>query len=65
MMREQDRLRVLQVRHAGQDHRAIIVRHAHQHLPKLEVGLHELLGKSLGGEARVGGHLVIARATRV
>ena len=62
-MREQHGLRMLQVRHAGQDHAPVRPGRRDQHAAQAQVRLHQLLAKRLGRQARIGRDLVVARAT--
>ena len=65
MMREEHGLRMLQMRISGQDDIGVLLRRGNQNLAKMEIRLHKLLGQSLAAKARVGRHLVVARAARM
>ena len=61
MMRQQNRLSVLHMRVARQNHLVILLSGIHQHMTKRKIGLHELLGERLDAQARIGRNLVVAR----
>ena len=65
MVREQHRLGVLQVRVARQDDIEVRLGLGNERLAQGNVGGHKLAGTALGVQARVGCHLVVARAARV
>ncbi len=63
MMRQQHGLSVLHMRVARQNHLVVLLGRIHQHMAQLKIGLHELLGKRLDAQARIGRHLVVARTS--
>ena len=65
VMREEHRLRVLQVRHARQHRVARLLSGIEQRRTEPQIRLHEVLGERLRSETRVGGNLVVSRPTGV
>ena len=65
VVREEHRLGVLQVRVARQDDVEVRLGLGDERLAQGHIGGHELASAALGIQARVRGHLVVARAARV
>ncbi len=65
MVREEHRLGVLQMGIAGQDHLEIRLGLGDERLAQCHVGAHELASATLGVQARIRRHLVVARAAGV
>ena len=65
MVAEQHRLRMLEMRVAGQDDVEMVFGELDQHAAQLVQVIHEPIAQVLREQARIGGHLVVARTARV
>ena len=65
MVREQDRLRMLQMSIAGQDDIEIGLGLAYERMTQRDVGMHQVGSTLLGVQTRIRCNLIVAAATRV